>query len=109
MPKSRRSRLAAVTSGAVDRVRDEPVLASNLTAAALSVAVGLGAPLTVDVKTGIIGLVIGVAALFARAKVIPVDKLVASAVTQSAPGEAVTVTPPDGAPIILGPQEEALP
>jgi hypothetical protein len=103
----RRVRLAALASGAIERVRTEPVIASNLAASAVALVVGFGIDLSVDLKAGIIGLVGAGATLFARTQSVPVEKLVTGEVTQSGPGEPVTLTQPGKAPIVFGRKKES--
>ena len=98
---TQRKRFAALAASTVERVRNEPVIASNLVAAGIAVVVGFGVDLSVDLKAGIIGLVAGAATLFGRAQVIPVEKIVNSEVIASAPGEPVLLIPPDGGPPML--------
>jgi hypothetical protein len=112
MPKrpSQRERFAALASQTVERVRNEPVIATNIVAAGISVVIGFGVDLSADLKAGIIGLVAGAATLFGRAQVIPVDKLVAGTVLASAPGEPVTVLPSGADTVmVLGPTPEPPP
>jgi hypothetical protein len=103
---SRRARLTAMASGAIERVRTEPVIASNLAASAVALVVGFGIDLSVDLKAGIIGLVGAGATLFARTQSVPVEKLVTGEVSESAPGEPVTLTQPGKDPEVIGRKKE---
>ncbi len=54
------------------RIQDEPVLATTLVGAAISLAVVFGAPISDDQKTAIVVAVTALLAIFARSKVSPV-------------------------------------
>jgi hypothetical protein len=104
--KARRVRLRALAAGAVERVRTEPIIASNLAAGAVALVVGFGIDLSVDLKAGIIGLIGAGATLFARTSSVPVEKLVQAEVLVSAPGEPVVLIPPGKDPIVIGLSKE---
>ena len=86
----------------VERVKNQPIAAANGAALALGIAASFGLPITDDQK---VQLGVGLAAAanwWAHNQVVPVNKLVSGTVTQSAAGEPVTVTSPDGAVVTVG-------
>jgi hypothetical protein len=92
----------AVLAAAVERVKNEPVIASQLVGFGVDLAVGFGAPVTADLKLAAVGMVTTIATLFGRAKSTSVNKLVTGEVLQSGPGEPVTVIASDGATTTMG-------
>jgi len=68
-------KLGARLAAAKERVLNEPVAASNFVGAAAGIAVGLGVPVSEDLKVGIIGAIMAVATLYGRSQVSPVRSL----------------------------------
>jgi hypothetical protein len=62
-------------SSAKERLLNEPVAASNLVGAAASIGVGVGVPVSEDLKVGVIGAIMAVATLYGRSQVSPVRSL----------------------------------
>jgi hypothetical protein len=91
-------RLSAVGT----RLQNEPVVVPQLVGFGIDILVGVGAPVTPDLKLGAVGLVTTIATLFGRSQSVPVNTLVSGAVTQSAPGQPVTITAPSGAVQTIG-------
>ena len=83
-------------------VRNEPVVIPQLVGFGIDLLVGFGTPVTPDLKIGAVGLVTTLATLFGRSQSVAVNKLVAGDVSQSAPGQPVTITAPDGAVQTIG-------
>jgi hypothetical protein len=94
-------RPAALTA-AVEKIKNEPVVASQLVGFGFDMVIGLGAPVTADLKLAAVGMVTTIATLFGRSKSTAVNKLVTGEVLQSGPGEPVTVIAPDGATTTMG-------
>ena len=68
-------RLGARLSSAKERLLNEPVAASNFVGAAASIAVGVGVPVSEDLKVGLVGAIMAVATLYGRSQVSPVRSL----------------------------------
>ena len=94
-------KLTARLSAVGDRVKAEPVAASNVAGSVLAVAVGVGLPVTEDLKVGVIGLILGAATLFGRSQVVPTQTLVAGTVLPSLPGQPVEIISPAGASTVI--------
>lgn len=94
--------LSRRVSSFTEKVRSEPVAATNIAGAAIAVVVGLGVPVSEDLKVGLIGLIGGVATIYGRSQVVPNQTLVKSEVLPSPAGEPVEIVPASGESIIIG-------
>jgi hypothetical protein len=83
-------------TAAVEQVKNQPVAAANGAAGVLGIAISFGLPITPDQKIGLTSAIVGAANWWVHNHVVPVAKLVAGTVAQSAPGQPVTIVAPDG-------------
>ena len=95
------ARLTSRLQPVADKLANQPVVLTNLAGTVIG-AVALVAPIDADLKAALIGSVVGVVTLFSKSQVVPVNKLVSGAVAQSAPGEPVSITSPEGTTTTVG-------
>ena len=89
-----------------ERAKEEPVVVANLAGSVLSVAVGVGVPVSEELKLGVIGLIMGGATVFGRSRVVPNVALVNGEVLPSPAGQAVVILPANGStPLVIGTKE----
>ena len=113
---SRLAGLKARYATLTERAKEEPVVVANLAGSVLSVAVGVGIPVSEELKLGVIGLIMGGATVFGRSRVVPNVALVNGEVLPSPAGQAVVIVPAGGGtPLVVGtaaadilPKEDAL-
>jgi hypothetical protein len=102
------ARIKAQLSALGERAEHEPVVVANFVGAGLSVAVGVGVPVSEDLKLGVIGLIMGGATVFGRSHVVPNVALVNGEVLPSPAGQAVVIVPAGGGtPLVIGAKGEA--
>ena len=93
--------LLALTS-LTTRVKNQPIAAANGAAGILALAVSFGLPISPDQKIELSSAFVGIANWWAHNQVVPTNKLVQGAVSQSAAGAPVTIVSPDGATVTVG-------
>ena len=99
---SRFSKQALALSGAVDRIKNEPVAVATGASMALGLAASFGLPITPDQKLELGAALVAAANWWARSKSVSTNKLVSGDVSQSAAGQPVTIVSPDGATTTVG-------
>jgi len=99
---ARFSKPARALASLTTQVKNQPIAVANGAAGLLALAISFGLPIDPAQKIELSSVFVGIGNWWAHTQVVPVNKLVQGAVTQSVAGAPVTIVSPDGATVTVG-------